>query len=122
MKYHYIIAKMLGISGIKYRVGSYFSRRTNKEQPGYQIDLLFDRDDNVITICEIRYTQAKMSSSVIDAIEQKLERFANPKNKAIHLVLITRNGASEDLINSHYFDRIITLEDWFNESNWITRC
>jgi len=118
IKYHYIIAKMLGISGIKYRVGPYFSRKTNKVQEGFQIDLLFDRDDNVITIFEIRYTQAKVSSAVIEELEQKLQRFANPKKKTIHLVLITRNGATENLINSHYFDRIIELEDWFNEVYW----
>ena len=119
IKYHYIIAKMLGISGVNYRVGSYFSRKTNEAQPGYQIDLLFDRDDNVITICEIKYTQTKVSSAIIDEMEKKLERFKNPKNKTIQLVLITRNGATDDLIARHYFDKIITLDDWFNESNWL---
>ena len=119
IKYHYIIAKMLGISGVKYRVGSYFNKKTSKENKGYQIDLLFDRDDNVITIVEIRYTQATVSASVIDDVERKLERFENSKKKAIHLVLITRNGASQELLNNHYFDTVIDLDDWFNKAYWV---
>jgi hypothetical protein len=99
-------------------VGSYFNRSTNKSNPGYQIDLLFDRDDKVITICEIKYTQDKISSSVISDVERKIELFSNPKNKTIQRILISVHGADDSVIRRHYFDRVISLTDWFEPIYW----
>lgn len=47
-------------------MGVFFNRATSKSQPGFQIDLIFDRDDQVLTICEIRYTQRPVSKEVFD--------------------------------------------------------
>ncbi len=82
-KYQHQIATLLGFNGIKYRAESYFSRATQKNNPGFQIDLLFDRDDKVITICEIKYSKNKISAKVIDEFASKLELFPNLKNKTI---------------------------------------
>src|SRR5690606_10338282 len=70
-KYHYVIAKILYFSGVHYRSGVFFSRATDKENPGYQIDLIFDRADNVYTICEMKYLQGKVGTSVIAEFEKK---------------------------------------------------
>lgn len=107
------IAQLLGFSGIHYLSGCFFNRNTNKQDPGYQIDLLFDRDDHVITICEIKYLQSKVNVSIIEEFERKLSLFENKKNKTLHKVLISAEGANTNLINRHYFDNIITLEDFF---------
>lgn len=112
-KHHKLIAKILGFVAVKYRSGSFFNRNTDKEDRGFQIDLLFDRADHVLTICEIKYTQSKTSTDVIDEFEQKLARLPNIKNKTIEKVLITAAGASDSLINRTYFDRIISLDDFF---------
>ena len=86
---------------------------TIKEQAGYQIDLIFDRADHVLTICEIKYTQGKTGTEVIDEFETKLAQMPHQKNKTIEKVLITASGATDALIARAYFDRIITLEDIF---------
>jgi AAA+ ATPase superfamily predicted ATPase len=113
-KYHNQIAKILGISGVKYRAGSYFSRQTQEKSPGFQIDLLFDRDDKVITICEIKYSQNRINTRVIDEFAEKIMLFPNAKNKTIQRVLITNQQKDPRLLERAYFDRIIFLEDIFD--------
>lgn len=110
---HHIIAKILGFHGIQYQAGAYYSKNTEKEEPGFQIDLIFDRADNVITLCEIKYTQAKIGSSVIEEFERKLELFPKKTTKTIQKILISAEGGADALISRHYFDNIITLRDLF---------
>ncbi|MBB71194.1 MAG: hypothetical protein CMF50_02195 [Legionellales bacterium] len=117
-RYAYVIARILGFYAIDYEFGAYFSRKAVGEQPGYQIDLLFDRKDRVFTICEIKYLQSKVDTSVIEAMERKIQLFPNPKGYRIQRVLICNHGATESLVNRAYFDRIITLEDLFEPHHW----
>lgn len=112
-KHSQIIATIIGFSAVQYKSGAFFNRKTIKEQAGYQIDLIFDRADYVLTICEIKYTQSKTGTDVIDEFEKKLRQFPDSKGKTIEKVLITASGATEALLSSGYFDRIITLEDIF---------
>lgn len=108
-----IIATIIGFSAVRYKSGAFFNRTSIKEEPGYQIDLIFDRADHVLTVCEVKYTIAKTGVEVIEEFERKLRLMPNKKNKTIEKVLITANGASDSLISQGYFDRIITLEDIF---------
>lgn len=117
-KYHRVIANILGFGGIKYQSGTYFKRKLSDMDRGYQIDLIFDRDDRVITICEIRYKDKKISSSVIDEVERKIEFFENPQKRTIQKVLICNFGPDESLERRFYFDRIIHLEELFNPIYW----
>jgi uncharacterized protein len=111
---HGIFAQLLGFHGIQYQSGAFFSKSTQGNAPGYQIDLIFDRADGVYTICEIKYVQAKISSKIIADFEKKLSLFPNPKNKTIQKVLIASDGAEKGLLDRSYFDRIITLDDIFS--------
>lgn len=108
-----LIAKILGFHGIHYRAGAFFNKKTQKSEAGFQFDLIFDREDKVITLCEIKYAQAKIGIGVIEEFERKLELFPNPKKKTLHKVLITTEGANESLVKRHYFDRVIILDDLF---------
>lgn len=113
---HPLIAKILGFHGIHYRAGAFYNKKSQKDEPGFQFDLVFDRDDRVITLCEMKYAQAKIGTSVIEEFERKLELFPNAKKKTIQKVLVTTEGAAESLITRHYFDRVITLDDLFAAS------
>ncbi|MCX6989597.1 MAG: ATP-binding protein [Chlamydiae bacterium] len=113
-KHSQLIATIIGFSAVRYKSGSFFNRSTIKEQAGYQIDLLFDRADKVLTICEIKYTQGKTGTEVIEEFETKLRRLPDMKKKTIEKVLITASGATDALLARAYFDRIITLKDIFN--------
>jgi len=109
---------MLGFGAIRYRAGAYFSRATSASDPGYQIDLLFDRADQLYTICEVRYCQSPVGVNVIEEMERKIELLPNPKGKTIERVLISKEGSSEQLASRAYFDRVITLDDFFTAHHW----
>lgn len=113
-KHSQIIATIIGFSAVRYKSGAFFNRATMKEETGYQIDLIYDRADHVLTICEIKYTQSKTGVEVIDEFEKKLRLMRDAKGKTIEKVLITASGATDALLARGYFDRIITLEDIFN--------
>ena len=117
-KYHRVIAKILGFGGVQYESGAFFSRATEKAVKGYQIDLIYDRLDNVYTICEIKYLQGKVGTSVIDEFERKLALFPNKSNKTIQKVLVCSEGVDQALEDRSYFDAIITLDQLLDARNW----
>lgn len=112
-KQHALIAKLLGFEAVSYQAGAFFNRATQKDTPGFQLDLVFDRADKVYTVCEIKYLNMPVPRSVITAFERKLALFQNPRGQTLHKVLITAEGAEKSLEHSGYFDRILTLKDLF---------
>lgn len=90
-----------------------YNRNIEKNNSGYQIDLLFMRDDKVITICEIKYLQTKVGTTVIDEMAEKLSVFINPKKHTLQKVLISIFGPTDSLFERGYFDRFVTLADFF---------
>ena len=117
-KYAHVIAKILGFSGVHYQSGVFFNRSTERENPGYQLDLVFDRADNVCTLCEIKYLKSRVSTKVIGEFEKKLSLFQYKAKKTIHKVLICNQGAEQALVNEGYFDQIITEDEWFAPHYW----
>ena len=83
---------------------------------GAQIDLVIERNDNVIDLCEIKYTKERFSvtSEYNNIIQNKRARFIeeHPTNQAVHLVLISAN---EVVHNSFYdeFQNIIYADSLF---------
>ncbi len=116
-KNHLLIATLLGFSGVAYRAGAFFHRSTSKEYPGFQIDLVFDRADHVLTVCEMKYHQAPVDARIIAEMEQKIDLLKRSYRRAatatISRVLIAPLGADPSLLSRAYFDRVITLEDLF---------
>lgn len=110
-KYHHVFARLLGFEAVSYRAGAFFDRRSARSQKGFQIDLIFERADRVYTACEIKYLQTPATVKVSEEFERKLESFPNPKKYTIHKVLISAEGADRQLSGSHYFDRVLTLDD-----------
>lgn len=109
------IKTALGISGIQTNISSLIIAK-DKNQSGMQIDMLIDRADRVINLCEIKYCNQKF---VIDKnYEEKLRhrvdkiRELTKSRRNIHLTLITTFG----LHYNEYSGRIqktITLDDLF---------
>ncbi len=64
------IAETLGFSGIEYTFGPFFRAR-NARSSGVQADLVFDRADNVLTLCEMKCRQRPLGKTVVDEIKQK---------------------------------------------------
>ena len=87
------IKKALGISGVHTDVSSWISR---SDAGGAQIDLVIDRADRVINLCEIKFAKGPFEiDRVYDlALRGKIETFRNETKtrKALHLTMITTYG------------------------------
>ena len=106
------IAKILGFSGVEYVSGVAFKKGGEiSRERGFQWDLVFERRDNVHTLCEVKYTEAPVGISVIDDFIAREEKFAKKNNYRIQRVLISAAGVTEELRNRVFFDRVIELKD-----------
>ena len=66
--------------------------------PKAQIDLLIDRNDGIINICEMKYSKGKynLDGAEMQRIQNRVESFIaeSGTEKSIHITLITSNGVS----------------------------
>lgn len=109
LEHHHDIADALRFGGINYDAGSWYKKGEGDKKA--QIDLMFIRADQVITICELKYTSVKIGKSVIPDIERKLEVFPNPKQCTIEKILISLAPPTRDLLDADYFNQILSIRD-----------
>ena len=107
----YIIAKILGFSGLPYQWGVFYNRSTQREHPGFQIDLLYEHSKYVYTICEIKYYANLVGPNIINEMDKKIVLFDNQQKFTLKKVLITPHGITDSLFKLAYFDDVITLDD-----------
>ena len=106
------IKQLLGISGID---SEELSWRSKQKLDGAQIDLLIDRSDKTITICEMKYYSDKFNldkhySEILDNKRQVLIRETKTK-KVVNIVMITSFGLSDSsnrniIINDYREDQL----------------
>ena len=108
------IKASLGVAGV-ISESSAWSKRANDED-GLQIDLLINRNDNVINMCEIKYYGDDFAVSkdyyrVLLHRQEMLSREVSPK-VTIHNTLITTFGLVQNKYSS-VFSNVVTLDDLF---------
>jgi uncharacterized protein len=102
-----LISQQLGFSGIDFTIGPYFAP-TKGTEAGVQVDLVFDRADGVLTVCEMKYSRRPVGTDVIPEMERKVQSLQRASNrKTIQRVLITRDKPTQSLLETGYFYRII---------------
>ena len=110
------IKKALGVSGIATSTAS-FQARGNDERRGAQIDLLIDRSDRSINICEAKYTQQPftVTKAYATTIRQKLTVFAERTNTRKHLffTLISVAGVKPNAYSEQLVDQLVVLDDLY---------
>lgn len=91
----------------------------NSKSRGAQIDLLFDRKDDSITICEIKYTDEPFSltKEYVDVLKRKLEVFKERTRtkKQLFLSLISASGLKNNYYANDVISGVVTLDDLFKE-------
>ncbi len=101
----------LGISGIQSDVCSW-------KGDGAQIDLLIDRRDQTINVCEIKFSQSEfeITKSYDAQLRARLEKFrsASKTRKALHQTFITTYGVKENAYKGNIQSEII-LDDLFEQ-------
>ncbi len=111
------IKRALGVEGVLSNEYGWISRsKEDHDSHGAQIDLLIDRNDDVIDLCEMKCTQTaySMSEDEHERIMNRRARFITETKttKAVHLVLVSAaavkpNAWTDDIQN------IVTLEALF---------
>ena len=95
------IKKALEIGGV-YSEASSFNYSGNKNTPGIQIDLLIDRNDQVINLCELKFHNKPftINKTYAQKLRNKITTFTNisKTRKQVFLSLITSFG----LIPNHH--------------------
>ncbi len=86
-----------------------FFERGNLSKGG-QVDLVYDRKDSVITMCEIKYQQKALGAEIISEVEQKANMLPNKKNKTIQKALIVKQPPTKEVLDSGYFVHIVQID------------
>ena len=111
------IRKALGINGIHTEAYAWQHKADEQHPQGAQLDLVLERADNVINICEMKYsdTPYAIEAKTLQALQTKIAVFRDVTHtkKALHLTMITANG----LVHNAYWNSIqaeISLDSLFD--------
>lgn len=91
----------------------FFQRKTQRHA-GCQIDYMIQTRENVLYVCEIKFSQSEIKASIIEEMKEKIKRLAYPRGFAVVPVLIHINGVSDAVEDSHYFYKIIDFSELLN--------
>ena len=81
------------------------------------MSLIIDRADNVINICEMKYSSGKYALSRTDCeeIDNKMDAFraVSGTSKSLHLTIVTANGLAENAYVGKA-QKVLVLDDLFS--------
>lgn len=99
------------------RIDAIYSTNSSWFNKDAQIDLLIDRDDNIINLCEMKFYYASFTinkqyylnlKNKISALQQETKT-----KKNIYLTMITAFGITDNLYSKELVQNTITLNDLF---------
>lgn len=90
--------------------GPFFQNHTAR-QKGCQIDYLVQTRFGVLYLCEIKFAFKGIRSNVIGEVQEKIDRLLLPKNFSVKPILIHVGDVYDDVLESHYFSKIINLSE-----------
>ncbi len=111
------IKKKLGISGVYTEVSPWRSRQA---EPGVQIDLLIERNDRVINLCEMKFSVApySISKAYAEQLARKLTVFRMETNtrKTLFLTMITTFGLQDNTYAQQLVKDSLDMHALFEDS------
>lgn len=117
--FHHVrqIKNALGILGVA-STQSAWNMRDEEGTEGTQIDMLIDRNDNIIDMCEMKFYNEKFT--IDKSYHGKLVHRLNllsaniPRRKTVHSVLVTTYGLNFNEYSGD-FQNVVTLDDLFSK-------
>ena len=113
------IKRAIGIGGVITNVCSW-NTLPNVELgiDGAQIDLVIDRADNTINLCEMKFSKSKyaITKKYFDQLNEREEIFrqSTKTNKSLHTTLVTTLGVKQNMYSSVVQNEVV-LDDLFAE-------
>ena len=113
------IKKGLGISAVRSEVWSW-TKRGNDTEKGAQIDIVIDRADRVISLCEAKFysREYELKKNDDEDLKTKVSVFREETkiNKTIQVVMITTYGVKKNKY-SNYVGRVIDIDKLFEKAD-----
>jgi len=116
--FHHIdnIKAALGIAGVHTNQYSFLSKPSD-ENEGAQIDLLIDRQDNVISLCEVKFYNDELVLTKADADnlrrKKSIFRHVTGTKKQIFIVVITTFGLLNNKHSLGLVDNVLDMNALF---------
>jgi hypothetical protein len=108
------IKKALGIAGVLTSCSAWSS--SDPGERGAQIDLVLERADNIVNLCEMKYSNDEYAVSKDEDLKLRNKRGAFVREthtrKAVHLTLVTTYGLKQTMYSS-VFQSEVRMEDLF---------
>lgn len=108
LKHAAFLADIMGFGNMMLQALPYYGLNDTR----FQIDLIYERSDKVITVCEMKYTEKEVDPSVIAQVEKKCHQLKIPRGYSLERALITTAPPSPIIKDSEYFHHIITLDEF----------
>lgn len=103
-------------TGVRYTAWRYVPKKGSKEK-GTQIDLIIDRDDHIINLCEMKFSGNvfTIDKSYANELQQKADIFSEKikPRKAIFLTTITTYGIKENGYSESLVQQNLTMDSLF---------
>lgn len=113
------IKEALGISGVQTSINSFLHKKNKTYEKGFQIDLLIDRKDDVINMCEMKFYAEEYSVTADYAknLRTKKEglKAVTGTKKMIHITFITTYGVFENQNKTDLIDNDFKLDIFFGK-------
>jgi AAA+ ATPase superfamily predicted ATPase len=107
VKHAAYFSKIMGFEDEVLIASPYFRRDSRQ----FQVDLIYKRMDHVITVCEIKHHNKKISTAVISGMEERIKLLEIPKGYTVDRALISLYGPDKSLLESGYFSYYVNLEE-----------
>ncbi|MCR5658621.1 MAG: hypothetical protein K6G25_04795 [Bacteroidales bacterium] len=109
------IKKKLGISGVTTTESSWIVY-SQEQKTQAQIDMLIDRSDHIVNLCEMKYYNKPfvIDSAYEKELRERVQTLADtiPRRKTVHLTLIAAYGLKQNEFSSQV-QSVVTLDDLF---------
>lgn len=116
------IKERLGIRGVLTNACSWQTKpltdKNGTQWHGTQIDLLLDRDDNIINLCEMKYSKSEyvVTESYYNTLTSRQEIFCHHTStkKSTTITFITTYGLKKNKHSDTYLPHQIVMDDLFD--------
>ena len=116
IKHSHRIRRALGVSGIFSQESSYYFKGSRREE-GLQIDMLIDRSDNCINICEMKFygSEYELSKKEAEVLRKRREIFRTKTATKKYLIntLVTTYGLKANQHSAGIIDKVVVLDQLF---------
>lgn len=111
------IKESLGISGVQSSVNSFLHRKNSNYEKGFQIDMLIDRKDDVVNICEMKFYADEFSINADYAKKLRTKKHGfiavTGTKKMVHITFVTTYGVFENQHKIDLVDNNLTIDIFF---------